>query len=287
VRDASQTRGRRAVGRRERATSIRWAIWSCFGPAGVLPLFSQPWLGSGFPLLPAAPGGEGQGEGGPSYRFDLDWADIVIRSPANVRPAQYARNMPIARQQTFEFRTWGGRRDGSGRKASRSRPAIPHRVREEFRPYQPIHVTLRMADWVWNLRSQRSFAIIHGALAQLRRRDDVRITRFSIQGNHIHLIVEAEGPRALANGIRALSIRLSRRLNAMMGRRGPVLEDRYTRTCCARRRRRGTRSDTSPGTSPATRRDAARRSRRRGSTRTRPRRRWRRGARRERSGPSR
>jgi putative transposase len=43
----------------------------------------------------------------------------------------------------------------------------------------------------------------------------------------LHLIVEADGARAFALGVRALSIRIARRLNAMMGRSGPVLADRY------------------------------------------------------------
>ncbi len=43
-----------------------------------------------------------------------------------------------------------------------------------------------MADHVWNLRSGRSFAVIHGALRDARDRTDVRVTDFSIQGHHIH-----------------------------------------------------------------------------------------------------
>jgi hypothetical protein len=39
--------------------------------------------------------------------------------------------------------------------------------------------------------------------------------------------VEAAGTRALGNVVRALSIRLARGLNEMMGRRGPVFADRY------------------------------------------------------------
>lgn len=84
-----------------------------------------------------------------------------------------------------------------------------------------------MAPWVWNLRSQRSFAIIQGALGELRERGDVRFVEYAILGNHIHAIVEASGPRALSAGMRALSIRLAQRLNAMMERRGRVLADRY------------------------------------------------------------
>jgi REP element-mobilizing transposase RayT len=135
--------------------------------------------------------------------------------------------MPKSHQRSFEFPTWGGKRRGAGRKSLRPRRAIPHRRREEFRPYQPLHVTQRMADHVWNLRSHRSFAVIHGTLSAVRDRGDFRVVEFSIQGNHLHLLAEAESPRALATGMRAIAIRLARRLNAMMGRSGPVFEDRY------------------------------------------------------------
>jgi hypothetical protein len=69
--------------------------------------------------------------------------------------------------------------------------------------------------------------VIHGALDDVRPRPGFRIVHFSILGNHVHLICEADGPRALATGVRALSIRLARRLNTRMGRKGPVFEDRY------------------------------------------------------------
>lgn len=60
-----------------------------------------------------------------------------------------------------------------------------------------------------------------------RARPEARIVHFSIQGNHLHLIFEAESARGLAAAVRALSIRLARRLNRMMGRAGAVFEDRY------------------------------------------------------------
>jgi REP element-mobilizing transposase RayT len=84
-----------------------------------------------------------------------------------------------------------------------------------------------MADHAWNLRSERSYAVIHRALEAARRRPDARVVHFSIQGNHVHAIFEAAGTRALANAVRALSIRIARGLNRMMGRSGPVLADRY------------------------------------------------------------
>jgi REP element-mobilizing transposase RayT len=88
-------------------------------------------------------------------------------------------------------------------------------------------VSVRLADRVWNLRSERSYAIVHRALDAVRRRPGFRVVQFSIQENHAHFIVEADGPGRLASGMRALSIRLARGLNAMMGTRGRVVEDRF------------------------------------------------------------
>jgi REP element-mobilizing transposase RayT len=91
----------------------------------------------------------------------------------------------------------------------------------------PFHVTLRMAPHVYNLRSRRSFRVIAAALRIGGDRFDVRIIEFSVQGNHIHLLVEAPDRRALARAIQGFSIRVARGLNRMMGRSGRVFDDRY------------------------------------------------------------
>jgi hypothetical protein len=90
-----------------------------------------------------------------------------------------------------------------------------------------VHVTLRVRPEVWNLRSHRSFRVIEEALRAVGARPGFAVVHFSVQGNHLHLLVEAAGPRALAGGVRALSIRIARGLNGMMARSGPVMADRY------------------------------------------------------------
>jgi hypothetical protein len=50
---------------------------------------------------------------------------------------------------------------------------------------------------------------------------------YSVQGNHLHLLVEAEDRRALSRGMKGLGVRIARGLNRVMGRRGAVLDDRY------------------------------------------------------------
>ena len=57
--------------------------------------------------------------------------------------------------------------------------------------------------------------------------DRSRIALLSVRGFGASGIVEADGAGSLASGMRGLSIRLARGLNRMMGRKGPVLEDRY------------------------------------------------------------
>ncbi len=131
------------------------------------------------------------------------------------------------KQGTLALRTWGGARKGAGRKPAAIDAGQPHTARQPFGAAQPVHVTLRVADHVWNLRSERAYVVIHRALSSMQRRSDCRVAHFSVQGNHLHLIVEASGPRGLANGVRALSIRLARGLNRLMGGVGPVFEDRF------------------------------------------------------------
>jgi REP element-mobilizing transposase RayT len=104
---------------------------------------------------------------------------------------------------------------------------VVHRARGEWTRPVPLHVTLRMAPHVYNLRSRRSFRVIAAALRVGGERFDVRVIQFSVQGNHIHLVVEAPNRRALARAIQGFSIRVAKGLNRMMGRSGRVFDDRY------------------------------------------------------------
>ncbi len=58
-------------------------------------------------------------------------------------------------------------------------------------------------------------------------RDDFRLVHYSLQGNHAHLIVEANDADALGRGMKAVGARLARAVNQIFDRSGPVLADRY------------------------------------------------------------
>ena len=65
------------------------------------------------------------------------------------------------------------------------------------------------------------------SLAEASERGSFRVTHYSLQGNHAHLIVEAHGKEALACGMKSIGARLARAVNRVGQRSGPVLDGRY------------------------------------------------------------
>ena len=65
------------------------------------------------------------------------------------------------------------------------------------------------------------------SLAAACERGRFRVVHYSIQPDHVHMIVEATNKEALACGMKAIGARLARAVNRIFQRRGPVLADRY------------------------------------------------------------
>jgi putative transposase len=129
-------------------------------------------------------------------------------------------------EQQELFRSWGGKRKGAGRKRKPG-AGVSHVARPALAARFPVHVTVKVTGEVFNLRSRRSFRVIQRAFFAGNDRFGFRLNHFSVQGDHLHLIVEAEGAEALARGMQGLEVRIARGLNRMMGRKGRVFADRY------------------------------------------------------------
>ncbi|HEY3353611.1 MAG TPA: transposase [Polyangia bacterium] len=87
-------------------------------------------------------------------------------------------------------------------------------------------MTLRACADVDSLRDGAPFTALEAAI-RAAHRGDFRIVHFSIQGDHLHLIVEASDRAALVRGLRGFAIRSAKALNRALGRRGRVWADRY------------------------------------------------------------
>ena len=111
---------------------------------------------------------------------------------------------------------------------------MAHRARPVHKSRHPTHLTLRALRRAPSLRGQRTFAIIQEVIEELGRDAaeagaGFRVTHYSVQHDHVHLIVEANDGDELSSGARKLVIRIVRRFQERLGWRGPLWGDRYHR----------------------------------------------------------
>ncbi len=130
-------------------------------------------------------------------------------------------------------RTWGGRRAGAGRKkkADKDRTFVAHRARPVHKKRHPVHVTLRAKSGLPSFRSQRVHRMLRDILEKqlrCRYRDEFQVVHYSIQTNHLHVIVESGDNRTMRSGVSGLVIAFAKRLNRALKRlTGKVWRDRY------------------------------------------------------------
>jgi len=77
------------------------------------------------------------------------------------------------------------------------------------------------------LRQRRGYQVVRKAVGRANRLEGARICEVSIQGNHVHLIVEAEDRAGLTRVMRSFGISMAKSVNGKFGRSGRVMEDRY------------------------------------------------------------
>jgi REP element-mobilizing transposase RayT len=121
---------------------------------------------------------------------------------------------------------WGGARVGAGRKLVAARPSPPHRPRAPHVARWPVHVTLRARDGLPSLRSTRIFSSLRESLSASHK-SAFRVVHFSVQSDHVHLVVEGDAPVALVRGVQGLAGRCAKAINRGAARRGRVWSSRY------------------------------------------------------------
>ena len=129
-------------------------------------------------------------------------------------------------QLELHARTWGGRRAGAGRKRAGLRRGVAHLARPDHAARQPVHVTLRARRGLPSLREGSVFRVVRRALAQSSGRQ-LHVVHFSVQADHVHLIIEAETRGSLSRGVQGLAIRIARAVNRVLGRHGKLWGDRF------------------------------------------------------------
>ncbi len=127
----------------------------------------------------------------------------------------------------LELPTWGGKRAGAGRRRKSPLRRVSHRRRPEHAPRFPLHAVLRVRPDAPGLRGREVFRAVRAALVAGAAKAGFRLVHFSVQGNHLHLVVEAGDKVALSRGMQGLAVRLARAVNRAAGREGRVFADHY------------------------------------------------------------
>lgn len=132
----------------------------------------------------------------------------------------------LRRPKQLAFATRGGKRRGAGRRPNDTLAGVTHAARPALSGREPVLVTLKARREVWNLRAQRAMRALIPALFSARE-SLVRLVHFSVQHDHLHIVVEAADKSALSRGIQGLAVRLARALNRLMERKGKVWKERF------------------------------------------------------------
>jgi putative transposase len=130
-------------------------------------------------------------------------------------------------QSELPFRSWGGPRPRSGRKPKGLRADVPHGLRDPLAARYPVHVTARLRAGLPSLRRKESYRALMRAFEAGAERNGFRLTQYSVQSNHVHLITEAPNRLALSRGLQGLLIRVARVLNRAWHRKGSIFSERY------------------------------------------------------------
>lgn len=112
---------------------------------------------------------------------------------------------------------WGGRRPGSGRRRRHSK-GVAHREREMVNRRTPLHVNFKYRT---TIRNKTSLKLLKRAIVNARR-FGLRVLHYSMQKNHIHLIIEADSNPVLTKGMRSLTITMAKGL-----KQGRIQVQRY------------------------------------------------------------
>lgn len=111
----------------------------------------------------------------------------------------------------------GGRRPGSGRKRIHSK-GVAHRQRETVSKRTPMHINFKLRT---QIKNKKCLSLLKKAILNARSHG-LRVIHFSLQSNHIHLIIESDNNEVLTRGMRSLTVTFAKGLKA-----GKVQLERY------------------------------------------------------------
>lgn len=131
----------------------------------------------------------------------------------------------MPRQLEFKkVKGWGGKRKGAGR-PNRS-GEVSHRKREKIDLTKPVHITLHLEKKTANLRNSEILVEFRKAIIAAKP-FGLSVLHYSLQKNHLHMIVEAPKTDALGRGMKSFGSRFAKAIRKIIGGNGRIFAGRF------------------------------------------------------------
>ncbi len=114
---------------------------------------------------------------------------------------------------------------GAGRNAIHD-PGIRHIARDEVKRSTPLHLTIKVERTKAGLKNKSILKVLHSSIKKARI-IGLGIIHYTLEFDHVHLLVEADNKRVLGKGMQSFGISFSKGINKLKGLRGQVFKTRY------------------------------------------------------------
>lgn len=114
---------------------------------------------------------------------------------------------------------------GAGRPAIHDR-GIRHIARDEIKRSTPLHLTIKINREKAGLKNKSVLKTLHDSIKKARL-IGLRIIHYTLEYDHVHLLVEADNNEILGRGMQSFGISFSKGINKIKKLKGQVFKTRY------------------------------------------------------------
>jgi REP element-mobilizing transposase RayT len=105
-------------------------------------------------------------------------------------------------------------------------PGIRHTERPIFTSPSSLHLTVKILRAKANLKNKMILSILKRSIMNARKMG-LRVIHYSLEYDHVHLLIEAENNFILGKGMQAFGVTFSKALNRLRKIKGSVYKHRY------------------------------------------------------------
>ena len=116
-------------------------------------------------------------------------------------------------------------RKGAGRPAKHDR-GIRHIARDNFNRLTVLHLTVKIDREKAGIKNKQALRVLWNAIKKARLKG-LRIIHYTLEFDHVHLLVEADSKSMLGTGMQSFGIAFSKGINKIKALKGQVFKTRY------------------------------------------------------------